>query len=170
MQVADLPDVGNKALHSGPLRFPIGILIAAPHSGAYHLAELADDFNLGRLSSFFGSSGNFQRLSFGGVVGRLAWVVVAAALAIAYAAAHTTPTGALIGILAILLVVLVMAGVVLYVVKTKPELSILDGGYVISYKQLTIGTKDFVPSGELPPVPDPGLPDSHDNGGEKGQP
>jgi hypothetical protein len=61
-----------------------------------------------------------------------------------------------------------MAGVVLYVVNTKPELSILDGGHVINYKQLTIGAKDFVPTGELPPVPDPGLPDLPNDEGDNG--
>ena len=131
----------------------------------YHLPTLADDFNFGKLASVFGSSGTLQRISFGGVVGRLAWVAIAAALAIGYATGHTTQLGALIGIVAIVFVVAVMAGVVLYVVKTKPELSILDGGHVINYKQLTIGAKDFIPIGELPPVPDPGLPElPHDEG------
>ena len=91
------------------------------------------------------------------MIGRLAWVVVAAALAIGYATAHTTANGALIGIVAIVFLVLVMAAVVVYVVKTKPELSILDGGHVLHYKQLTLGTKDFVASRELPPIPDPRL-------------
>ena len=126
----------------------------------YNLSTVgAEDFNFGKLASFFGSSGTLQRLSFGGVVGRLTWVVIAAALAIAYATGHTTQLGALVGILAIVFVVLIMAGVVIYVVKTRPELSVLEGGHVINYKQLTIGTKDFVPVGELPPVPDPGLPE-----------
>lgn len=120
--------------------------------------QLPDEFNLGKLTSLIGSSGTFQRLSFGGVVGRLALVMAASVIGIAYATGHTTQLGALIGIIAIVFLVLVMAGVVLYVVKTKPELSILDGGHVINYKQLTIGAKDFVPIGELPPVPDPGLP------------
>lgn len=83
---------------------------------------MADDLNFEKLATFFGSSGTLQRLTFGGVVGRLAWVVIAAALAIAYATAHTTPLGALIGILSIVFIVVIMAIVVLYVVKTKPEL------------------------------------------------
>jgi hypothetical protein len=118
---------------------------------------LADDINLGKI---IGSSAeSFHKIAFGGVVGRLAWVAVAAVAGIAYAAAHTTPSGALIAILAILVVVLVMTGVVVYVVKTKPELSILDGGHVLHYKQLNVGTKYLVPSGELPPVPDPSISD-----------
>ena len=57
------------------------------------------------------------------------------------------------GIVAIVFVVAVMAGVVLYVVNTEPELSILDGGHVINSNSFTIGAKDFVPTGELPPCP-----------------
>ena len=90
-------------------------------------------------------------------MGRMALVAAVAALGIAYATGHTTQQGALIGIIAICFVVLVMAAVVLCVVLKKPELAILEGGHVLNYKQLMLGAKDFVPSGELLPVPDPGL-------------
>jgi hypothetical protein len=116
---------------------------------------LPEGFNLGKL---FGSSGTIRRLSFGGVSGRLTAVIIAAVAGIAFVSRNTTPTGALIAILAIVFVVVIMAVVVLFVVNKNPELATLEGIHVIHYKQMVVGAKDFVPPREFPPVPDPGLP------------
>jgi len=48
---------------------------------------------------------------------------------------------------------------ILYIVQKQPELAVLEGMELVRYKQVTLGTKDFVPEGELPPVPDPKLPE-----------
>jgi hypothetical protein len=97
----------------------------------------------------------------------MALVAAVATLGIAYATGHTTQQGALIGVIAICFVVLVMAAVVLCVIIKKPELATLEGSHVLNYKQLMLGAKDFLPSGELLPVPDPGLPEVPSDGEDK---
>jgi hypothetical protein len=118
-----------------------------------------DDFNFEKIAKLVGlSSETHQKIKFGGVVGRLTLLAVAGVVAIGYATAHTSPIGALIGIVAIVFIILCVVGLALYVVKTRPELAILEGTQVLRYRQLTIGAKGYSPDASLPPVPDPGLP------------
>jgi hypothetical protein len=123
------------------------------------LSRLPDGFNFDKIAELVGlSSESHQRIKFGGVVGRLVPIAVAAVLAIGYATGHTGPNGAFFGMIAIVVIVLAVVGLALYVIATKPELAILEGLNVVRYKQLTIGAKNYSPGTELPPVPDPGLP------------
>ena len=129
-----------------------------------------DDSNFEKIAKLVGlSSETQQKIKFGGVVGRIALLAVAGVLAIGYATAHASPIGALIGIVAIVFIILCVVGFALYVVKTRPELAILEGTQVLRYRQLTIRAKDYSPESPMPPVPDPGLPKlpPDEDGGEK---
>ena len=115
---------------------------------------------LARLLSTLGfSTEALQKITFGsGAVGKISILGVFAFIAIGIATTRTSPTGALIGIFVIAFIVLCALGAIVYIVAKRPELAVLEGTQVVLYKQLTIGAKDYTPSKELPPVPDPGLP------------
>lgn len=118
------------------------------------MSELMD-----KVIERIGTAASLQRIKFGrGVVGKLAWIAVAALAAFAYMAPRLPqnmvfPTV----IIAAVLIVLIVGSIVLIALK-KPELAVTEGMEVVALKRTMIEAKDYSPGKELPPIPDPGLP------------
>jgi hypothetical protein len=116
------------------------------------------DTVLDKISERIGSSESLQRIKFGrGAVGKIAVVAVACAVATGAVAFHISPTGelAVLGVIGIIFIGSILA--ILRVIDKQPELAVLEGMELVRYKQVTIGSKDYVPLLETLPVPDPKL-------------
>ena len=104
----------------------------------------------------FTTGSSLQKIKFGrGVVGKLAGVAVVTVAGLSYISRNLPPEIAfkaviVTGIVAILIVVGIVA-----VAFGKPELAVLEGMELVNWKRVTQVSKDYTPSGELPPIPDP---------------
>ncbi len=127
------------------------------------LSRLSEDKNIAetvfsKLSEF--SAESLHKIKFGsGAVGKIALAAVFAFLALAAASMKMGATGAIVDVVAIVVIFVSMVGAIIYIVQKQPELAVLEGMELVRYKQVTIGAKDFKPEKELPPVPDPKLPE-----------
>ena len=99
----------------------------------------------------------------------MAVVFVVGIAAIGFGLLRLGQTGALVGIILIFLLCAIAAGLIAFIVVRQPELAVMEGMEVIHYKQLSMGTKDYTPTGELPPVPDPKAlpPANHEEGDDE---
>jgi hypothetical protein len=114
---------------------------------------------IAKITSTLGlSSESLYKVKFGsGAVGKLSGVALVALLAIALGIYRSGADGILIGIGAVLVVFVSTAGAILYIVKVRPEVAVMEGMELVQYKQVTLAAKGHIPdiSDRLPPVPDP---------------
>ena len=127
------------------------------------LSRLSEDKNiaetvLSKLSEF--SAESLHKIKFGsGAVGKISLAAIFAFLALAAATMKMGATGAVVDVVAIVVIFVSMVIAIIYIVQRQPELAVLEGMELVRYKQVTIGAKDFKPDKELPPVPDPKIPE-----------
>jgi O-antigen ligase len=120
--------------------------------------SIADQI-LSKVTSTLGvSSESLYKIKFGsGAVGKLSWIAFVALLAIGIGISRSGPNGVLIGIAAVLVVFLCATGAILYIVKVRPEVAVMEGMELVRYKQITLAAKGHTQDSSLtlPPVPDP---------------
>ena len=64
---------------------------------------------------------------------------------------------------------MLIVGSILYIVKTRPEVAVMEGMELVQYKQITLSAKGYSPPDSvLPPIPDPlKLPEPEGESGKK---
>jgi hypothetical protein len=111
---------------------------------------------LGRIPQLAASAEALQKIKFGsGAVSKLVWLGCVGVVSIAVVARYLSPTGALVALGSILLLVFVVIAVVVVLIFKRPEAAAMEGMELVYYAGLQLGAKGISPDRTALPIPDP---------------